>query len=362
MQTAEAGTAVIPLGAAAVPASQVKALAARVLNNRALFSDDMTQLQSMQLAMVGLAYGVDPFAGEIVLYEGKPLITIDGRIRTAIQSAAFDGIEYTRPADEHEREAFRVRDGEDMWVACVWRKNVRHPSVGYGRAGGPYERNALVTGSKRTGYNPERGPELARKRAIVNAMRYLFPLPRFDLGNAVAVETVDDDGAPLIGAVPTETPVPIQREQQQALHALARSLQLSDAEYRERLDGMFGVQTSKDLSAPQAAAVIEAFTDELAFLKQAEEARNAAPATPAPEPPGAPVVGPQDRAPIRNVPHPSALDAYVTDLTRAERLGLDLAHYAVDLSQITAPVLAALHDNLLAAIAAAEPDKRLEGM
>jgi hypothetical protein len=414
-------TALAVRGAASVPADQAKALADRLLNNKGLFADDMTERQALQIAMIAVAYGLDPIAGEVVPYEGKPLITLDGRIRVCADHPEYDGIEYTRVANADERRAFRLKPEEDMWVAAAWRKGVRFPSVGYGRAGGAYERNALVIGSKRTGYNPGRGPELARKRAIVNALKMLFPMPRpklpgleDELGLPVwedsapeQARAVDRATGEIVEGEARELPpgsTVITKEQTAAIHAAAKSAGYDDRGYRFRLREMFGVDSSLTLDAGQAQAAIAAFgaeaaeqndtaeervaarrgaagdleeqafyatLDERAAATGAEEPRffrrshatstpdrggsAAAPAPDAPAPPAAPGVGAEP-------PTNRALDAYATALSRAAALGLDLAHYEINASTITAAELGALHDNLLVAIEAAEPEHRLAGM
>ena len=109
-----------------------------------LFPRDMSQAQAAILARLSLAYGLDPFAEEIILYQGKPYTTIKGLNRVAANDERFDGMEDPVPATPEQREAFLCMPGEAFWIVRVWRKDRRLPAVGYGRAGGKTERNDCV--------------------------------------------------------------------------------------------------------------------------------------------------------------------------------------------------------------------------
>lgn len=297
--------ALVPRQAAEVDVAEAKALADVYLANKAvgqnaagLFPTNMTPLQAGELARLALMYGLDPMAGELTVYEGKPLVTFDGRMRKANEHPEFDGIDpdpkATGPASEEERVAWRVREGEFLWKATVWRKDRRFPSVGFGRAGGGYERNYLVK-------NAERGPELARKRAIVNALRMAFamPLPSAEEEGryVVAARVIDhrtgeiqEPGAPSIR--PTDAQIAI-------IHSLAAKLGLitkdGDEAYRERLYETCGVSSSMDLSEGDAAAFISMLSVELTERESANSPVEHAGAT---ERPVASEDDPQDLAEI----------------------------------------------------------------
>jgi hypothetical protein len=230
----------------------------------ALFPKDLSQSQAVVLARLALAYGLDPIAGEIIPYQGKAYVTIDGRVRKAQENPAYDGLECV-PATDDERKAFRCSDDEHLWIARVWRKDRRVPFVGYGRSGGKGDRNPV---------SREYGAEMAQKRAKARALRDAFsmPLPSYEdeeprhtrpavsysapvidheAGRYIDVETGVIEGE---YAEATEGPLASQTRK---IHTLVGKLGWDDDEYRTLLREAFGVESSTDMTEGQAAALSE---------------------------------------------------------------------------------------------------------
>ena len=200
------------------------------------FSKDLTKDQANQVARVALAYGLDPFMGELIPYEGQPYITIAGRLRIASEHPMFDG-EETVPATDAERKALGAADNEIVWRCTVYRKDRRMPTVAYGRAGGSDEKNFVA---KRW------TAEMAIKRAQHRALRAAFPNP-LPFPDAPEELNVQVDGA-------------VTPEQIKALHAIDREAGVPDDERRQVIDAQFGVTSSVDLTATQASVYMDGRT------------------------------------------------------------------------------------------------------
>lgn len=244
-----------------------------------LFPKDMTQSQAVQMARLSLAYGLDPIAGELILYQGRPYVTIDGRVRKAQENAAYDGLE-CNPATDDERKAFRCGEDEHLWIARVWRKDRRLPFVGYGRAAGKGDRNPV---------SQTYAQEMAQKRAKARALRDAFamPLPSYEddapdnasrrdfpphrTGPVIEGESrvIDADGVIVSEGEPDESgPTASQIKK---IHTLVGRLGWTDADYRVLLRDAFAVGSSKDLPMGQAAALSECL--EALVARSEEEGR-----------------------------------------------------------------------------------------
>lgn len=70
--------------------------------NQAKFPQQLTPADKNVLVRAALDYGLDPLMGELSIYQGKPFISIDGRIRKAHESGLFEGIE--SPGRQHKRK------------------------------------------------------------------------------------------------------------------------------------------------------------------------------------------------------------------------------------------------------------------
>lgn len=142
---------------------------ANLVKFAALFSgDQLSKLPPEQLAVflttLGTHLGVRAELGEIMLYQGKPYITIDGRIRIAHRSGLLNGID-VGPASSMERTRYIVKDGEHLWKCLVFKKGALRSFVGWGH----------VRLTDRNPVSKTHPQEMAKKRAKYDALRLAFP-------------------------------------------------------------------------------------------------------------------------------------------------------------------------------------------
>jgi hypothetical protein len=135
----------------------------------ALFSGDQLsklspEQQAVFLVTLGNHLGVRAELGEIMLYQGKPYITIDGRIRIAHNSGLLNGID-PHPAANMERTRYQAKDGEHLWKCLVFKKGSLRPFVGWGH----------VRLGDRNPVSKTHPQEMAKKRAKYDALRLAFP-------------------------------------------------------------------------------------------------------------------------------------------------------------------------------------------
>jgi hypothetical protein len=120
--------------------------------------------QSMFLMALGQRLGVRAELGELLLYQGKPYLTIDGRIRLAHESGLLVGME-TRPATALECRNYGCEPGDVLWVAQVFRRGAGRAFTGWGHVS-QKDRNPVTKTHPR---------EMAKKRAKYDALRSAFP-------------------------------------------------------------------------------------------------------------------------------------------------------------------------------------------
>ncbi|CCF83617.1 recombinase RecT [Nitrolancea hollandica] len=239
---------------AIVPDSnEVKSLAKRLVPQ---FPSDCNAEQAADVARVAVAYGLDPFLGELIPYKGKPYLTFDGRIRIADNHPAYDGYDHG-PVLGDERTAFMPQNGEVIWKCTVYRRDRSRPTVAYGRAGGDKETNPIAKKDPVT---------MAQKRAIHRALRAAFPVP---------IPGGDDD--------------PVTPAQLKAIHATDSEQGITVTERHEVLEATFGVGSSKDLTAAQAGAYLDERAAQKPAMEQPAIEVTARPATPPQEPTDPPV-------------------------------------------------------------------------
>ena len=172
----------------------------------ALFSGDQLsrlnpEQQAVFLTTLGNHLGVRAELGEIMLYQGKPYITIDGRIRIAHNSGLLNGID-PGPASSMERTRYIVKEGEHLWKCLVFKKGALRPFVGWGH----------VRLNDRNPVSKTHPQEMAKKRAKYDALRLAFP-PREELTplhEQYIQEAEDEANArgvnPISGADPYDDP------------------------------------------------------------------------------------------------------------------------------------------------------------
>lgn len=120
--------------------------------------------QTYFLATLGQHIGVRAELGEILLYQGKPYITIDGRLRIAHETGLLDGVQ-VRPATQMEFQNYGAETGDVLWVCYVFKKGARRAFTGWGHVR-QSDRNPVAKTHPR---------ELAKKRAKYDALRTAFP-------------------------------------------------------------------------------------------------------------------------------------------------------------------------------------------
>jgi hypothetical protein len=91
-------------GALAVPQTREAMLERANLTVKAgLWPQTMTPGQKALMVQVALAYGLDPLMGELVLYQGKPLVTINARRRKDVEAGHHPSIKFRfLTAEEHQ--------------------------------------------------------------------------------------------------------------------------------------------------------------------------------------------------------------------------------------------------------------------
>lgn len=121
--------------------------------------------QTLFLMAFGQKIGVRAELGEVMIYQGKPYITLPGRIRIAHASGLLAGMT-PRPASEMEIRRFGASDDEVVWVCDVWRAGIPRPFRGWGVASRTKDRNPVAKQFPR---------EMAKKRAKYDALALAFP-------------------------------------------------------------------------------------------------------------------------------------------------------------------------------------------
>lgn len=121
--------------------------------------------QTMFLMAFGRKIGVRAELGELMIYQGKPYITIAGRIRIAHTGGLLAGIQ-PRPATALEYRSYGASNDEVLWVCDVYRHGSPHAFRGWGVANRVNDRNPVARQFPR---------EMARKRAKYDALALAFP-------------------------------------------------------------------------------------------------------------------------------------------------------------------------------------------
>lgn len=204
----------------AIDQQQMQALAEQLLPK---WPKDLNRQTALDVARVALAYQLDPFMEELIPYQGKPYVTIAGRIRIADNHPMFDGYDL-EPATDAEHRALGAHEGEAVWKCIVYRKDRSRPTKAFGRAGGPAETNPVARRWL---------PEIAQKRAMHRALRAAFPL------NLPGVEERSSAA------------------QLRAIHAVDQEAGIDREARHHALSETFGVDSSDELTAAQAGAYLD---------------------------------------------------------------------------------------------------------
>lgn len=121
--------------------------------------------QGILLMALGEKLGVKPELGELMIYQGKPYLTLAGYRRIAHQTGLLAGLQ-PRPATQLERRQFDASEEESVWVCDVFKKGAGRHFRGWGAAGGRNDRNPVSKQYPR---------EMAKKRAVYDGLRLAFP-------------------------------------------------------------------------------------------------------------------------------------------------------------------------------------------
>lgn len=135
---------------------------------------DATPAQLNIVFLMAKRWGLDP-VNEITLYEGRPFITLDGRLQLMRRNPDYRGYR-TRPLKREEREDWGY-EPDDVVVECTVLTHAHGEITERGcvrRAEIDGARQRAATAGKRAAPVGIYGPEIAEKRAIARASRAAF--------------------------------------------------------------------------------------------------------------------------------------------------------------------------------------------
>ncbi|KKN37942.1 hypothetical protein LCGC14_0758290 [marine sediment metagenome] len=143
------------------------------LGNKAL----LTQEQVKALVAYALRYDLDPYRGHVVLYHGKPYITIDGYLYHAAKIGGAFQL-YSRPLFLEERTTFLIPDKAHAWTAEVRSNDGKRSFTGMGIVTNDEmtEESKKTPGQLRSPVVARYPWQLAQKRAEWQALRRAFPI------------------------------------------------------------------------------------------------------------------------------------------------------------------------------------------
>jgi len=238
--------------------SQVKALA-----DAPVWPRDCNENQRVMVARLAIAYGLDPMMGELTVFQGKPWITIDGRIRLASESGKYQGIVEDRPATDAEYTALRCNPDEVyLWYVSVKHADWIKPVGRFGRVKLKGDRNAMAGVDKAIPVDV-----MARKRALWSALREAWPLKLPGIYEDEHISTRE----PMAEADTAQ--MESSKGQIAAIHALVTALEWTEERYRGLLQERFGAQVTSStlLTSFQAQDLLDELT-ELVERKQRQDA------------------------------------------------------------------------------------------
>jgi hypothetical protein len=145
--------------------------------NKAKFPKDLTEVERKVIVQLAIDYGLDPLFGEVMVFQGKPYVTIDARRRKAQETGMYDGIK-TRPATAKERQAWKIPKDDYFFHADVFKKDSTHPYEGWGRVRAEETKPGSKTSEEAIFKPIQNNPQqMAEKRAEAQALRKAFHLP-----------------------------------------------------------------------------------------------------------------------------------------------------------------------------------------
>lgn len=146
-----------------------------------LLTRNMSMATIAPLAEVAVQYQLDPLMGELMIYQSRLYITLQGRLRKAQETEKLDGID-TRPGTKDEKVDRGLDPSDFLFRAEVWLKGATHPFIGWGTVK-QAEINRRKAEAERNNSNPHFLPivndpaGMAEKRAQAKALKLAFHIP-----------------------------------------------------------------------------------------------------------------------------------------------------------------------------------------
>lgn len=159
-----------------------KAMLERV--NKAKWPADLKPEDKQIIVKVATEYGLDPLFGELMVYQGRPYVTIDARRRKAQETHLLDGVS-SRPATAEERTARQVPEGDYLFYCEVWVKGASHPFIGWGQV-----RKSETKGNEHLPIVKD-PMFMAEKRSEAQALRRAFHIPLPSAEEIIEGEFID---------------------------------------------------------------------------------------------------------------------------------------------------------------------------
>ena len=212
-------------GALAVPQTREAMLErANQTLKAGLWPQTMTPDQKALMVQVALAYGLDPLMGELVIYQGKPLVTINARRRKDVEAGHHPSIKF-RFLTAEEKQGYSdvgaMSEGDLVQVAILtteWGNSVE--CIGKVTAA---ERAAPSTRSARGLAHPivaDNPIEMCQKRAEARARLMAYgpiPLPQMPMAGVVIEGELVDPGAAAHVSPPAVLPPAQKRNPEQEI-------------------------------------------------------------------------------------------------------------------------------------------------
>jgi hypothetical protein len=171
-----------------------------------LLTRNMSMATITPLAEVAVQYQLDPLMGELMIYQSRLYITLQGRLRKAQETEKLDGID-TRPGTKDEKTDRGLDPTDYLFRSEVWVKGAAHPFIGWGTV-----KQTEIGRKKADAERHEKDPYylpivsdpagMAEKRAIAKGLKLAFHIP---LPSAEDDYTDSPDGEPTPAPVATVT-------------------------------------------------------------------------------------------------------------------------------------------------------------
>jgi hypothetical protein len=241
--------------------------------NKVRFPRDLTPTEKDMMANVALEYGFDPFFHEIMIYQGQPYVGIAGLERKAQETGKLEAIQ-GRPATQDERSAYGCAEDDYLWEVELWTIGATRPFISWGYVSAD-EIQAARNQAKAKGHKEDALPivkdpnMMAHKRGRVAVIREAFSIPLPDGVKIVEAEftVLEDEETPpkkktapakaKPQAPPTKSANQATEAQLREINRLAEAKGYGDLVIAALLKTEFNVESTADLSVPQASKVID---------------------------------------------------------------------------------------------------------